>query len=431
MKFSVELARSNPASAESRAATIENPTIPVSADNFLQFFGLNSANLPSVTTDSALSVPAVAAAVGFLSRTMASLPVHAFRDKKGSADRMGGRIETIINEAPNSGQGSYKFRQYFWQQVFTGGRGLAWIERSSPTVTGVEALWPLDPTKTNVKRTAGKVTYESEGKTYDAADVIDVPFMLQPDGLKHWGPINLASKAIQLALAMNDYGSNFFAGGGIPPLALEGPMPAGAEAVRRAQADIKNVIEGAKNANDPIFPMPSGYKLNPVGIDPAKGQMVEARVFQIQEISRTWQIPPVFLSELSRATFTNIEQQDLHLVKHLVGQWAKALEDELNLKIFGRFNRNGRYIKHNLDGLMRGDFKSRVEGLARSVQTAIRTPNEARALEDLPALPEGDKLYIQGATVPLGTQPAATAANDNTSSDNDASNDTDDGANSA
>lgn len=418
-------------SAENRAETIENPQVPVSAENFLSFFGVNAVNLPAVTTDNALSVPSVAAAVAFLSRTMASLPIHSFRDRKGSAERAGGRLETIINEAPNDSQGSYKFRQYFWQQVFTGGRGLAWIERSSPSVTGVEAIWPLDPTKTTIKRTAGKITYESEGKTYDAADVIDVPFMLQPDGLKHWGPINLASKAIQLSLAMNDFGSNFFAGGGIPPLSLEGPLPSGPEALKRTAGDIKTVIGMAKQSKDAFFPLPPGYKLNPVGIDPAKGQMVEARVFQIQEVSRVWQIPPVFLSELSRATFTNIEQQDLHLVKHLVGQWAKALEDELNLKLFGRFNRNGRYIKHNLDGLMRGDFKSRVEGLARSVQTAIRTPNEARALEDLPALPEGDKLYIQGATVPLGTQPAASAANDNSSSDNDASNDTDDGASSA
>jgi HK97 family phage portal protein len=361
---------------------------------------------------------------------MASLPIHAFKTRKESSERMGGRIETLINEAPNDSQGSFKFRQYFWQQVFTGGRGLAWIERSSPAVTGVENIWALDPTKTTIKRKGGKVTYHSEGKVYDAADVIDVSFMLRSDGIRHYGPINLASKAIQLALAMNDYGSNHFAGGGVPPLALKGPMPAGPEAVARAQRDIKASVDAAKNANEPIFPIPAGYDLVPVGIDPSKGQMVEARVFQIQEISRVYQIPPVFISELSGATFTNIEQQDLNLVKHLILHWAKAFEDELNLKIFGRFNRNGRFIKHNLDGLMRGDFKSRIEGLARGVQTAIITPNEARALEDRPALPHGDELYIQGATVPLGTNPTAEpAANDNQSSDNDNNDPQDDEAN--
>jgi len=166
-------------------------------------------------------------------------------------------------------------------------------------------------------------------------------------------------------------------------------------------------VDGAKNANEPVFAIPAGYKLNPVGIDPAKGQMIDARRFQVEEIARVYQLPPVFLQDLTRATFSNVEQQDLHLVKHLVGQWAKALEDEMNLKVFGR-NNNGRWIEHNLDGLMRGDFKSRIDGLARAIQTAQITPNEARALENRPAKENGDDLLIQGATVPLGTQPADT-----------------------
>lgn len=402
MKFSVELARSDtPAAAESRAATIESPSIPVSSENFMAFFGVNGANLPTVTIDRALTVPAVAAAVAFLSRTLASLPMHAYRETKDGAKRVGGKIEAIVHDAPNDNQDSFKFRQYFWQQVFTGGRGLAWIERGPQSV---ENIWPLDPTKTTIQRRAGRVTYHSEGKEYPAADVIDVPFMLKADGIRHYGPVNLAAKAIQLALAMNDYGSNFFAGGGVPPLVLEGPLPAGPEAMARAKTDIKRSIEGAKGAGESIFPIPPGYKLNAVGLDPAKGQMVEARLFQIQEISRAWQIPPVFLSDLSRASFANAEQQDLHLVKHLIGQWAAALEGEMDLKLFGR-DRRGRYVRHVLDGILRGDFKTRMEGLSRSVQTAIRTPNEARALEELPAMPEGDKLYIQGATVPLGSQP--------------------------
>jgi HK97 family phage portal protein len=386
--------------AETRAS-IENPTVPVSAENFLAFFGVQSANLPHVTIDNALNVPAVLDAVAFMSRTLAALPRHAYRSRKGSGERIGGRLETVVNSAPNDLFGAFKFWQWFWQQVFTGGRGLAYIER---TAQGIDSLWPMDPTKTNIKRVGFKVTYEYEGKVYDAVDVIDVPFMLKPCGIRHYGPINKASKAIQLALAMNDYGSNFFAGGGVPPLALEGPLPAGAEAMKRAQADIKRSVDAAKNADEPIFPIPAGYKLSPVGIDPAKGQMVEARRFQIEEIARAFQLPPVFLQDLSRATFSNAEQQDLHLVKHLIGQWAKALEDEINLKFFGRGG--GRYIEHNLDGLLRGDFKTRMEGYGIAIQNGIRKPDEIRAMENLPT--EGgaaDKLYIQGATVPLGTQP--------------------------
>jgi HK97 family phage portal protein len=396
---------------ESRASP-ENAGIPVSAENFLTYFGIQSGNVPHVTIDSALNVPAVFAAVAFLSRTLASVPRHAYRSSKDGAKRVGGKLETVVNVAPNEDMSAFKFWQYFWTQVFTGGRGLAWIER---TPQGIEALWPMDPTKTTVKRVGFKVTYEFDGKSYPSADVIDVPFMLQACGLKHYGPISKAAKAIQLAIAMNDYGSNFFAGGGVPPLALVGPLPQGPDGLKRAHEDIKRAIDSAKSNGSQIFPIPPGNELKQVGFDPAKGQMLEARRFQVEEIARGWQLPPVFLQDLSRATFSNVEQQDLHLVKHLIGQWAKALEDEMNLKMFGR-GIVGRYIEHALDGLMRGDFKSRVEGIARAIQTAQMTPNEARALENRPAMPNGDELLVQGATVPLGSQRTDAGQGQNTAS---------------
>ncbi|MGO7300312.1 phage portal protein [Rhizobium ruizarguesonis] len=409
--------RHNAEKAPETRATIENPTIPVSSDNFLAFFGINSANLPAVTVDSALTVPAVWAAVAFMSRTLAALPRHAYRDTKTGATRITGRLETVVNIAPNDGIGSFGFWQWFWQQVFTHGRGLAYIER---TPQGVDSLWQMDPTKTTVKRVGLKVSYEYEGKTYDAADVIDVPFMRRSCGLRHYGPIAQASKAIQLAIAMNDYGSNFFAGGGVPPLALKGPLPASGEALKRAQADIKRAVDAAKGAGESVFPIPPGYDLTAVGLDPAKGQMIEARRFQVEEIARTYQLPPVFLQDLTRATFSNVEQQDLHLTKHLIGQWAKALEDEINLKFFGRSSGN-RYIEHALDGLLRGDFKTRMEGYGIAIQNSIRTPDEVRKLENLPSKGgEAEKLHIQGATVPLGSQTKPGAdqpANDNTPND--------------
>jgi HK97 family phage portal protein len=390
--------------------SVENPTIPVSSENFLAFFGVNNAKLPHVTVDAALCVPAVAAAVAFLSRTMAALPLHAYRDTKDGPKKISGKLESVIHDAPNDEMDSFKFRQYFWQQVFTGGRGLAWIERAPQ---GVEAIWPMDPYKTTIRRSGMRLVYSFNGKDYPSEDIIDLPFMLRPCGVRHYGPIVLASKAIQLALAMNDYASNFFAGGGVPPLALVGPLPAGAEAVKRAQADIKRSIDAAKNNNDAVFPIPAGYELKPVGFDPAKGQMIEARRFQVEEIARAYQLPPVFLQDLTQASFSNAEQQDLHFVKHLVGQWAEAFEGEVNLKLFGRGS-NSRYVEHNLDGLLRGDFASRMTGYATAIQNAIRTPDEVRSLENLPAKgADADKLLIQGATVPLGTQPALAPANDN------------------
>lgn len=381
----------------------------ISLDNpeaLARLFGLmeTQGTLPIVSIAAALKVPAVLAAVAFLSRTLAALPLHSF-----AAGANGAKLDDdearLLNEAPNEEWSSFAWRQYHWQQVFTGGRGMSWIERVGGRVVGI---WPMDPAKTTVGRRNGRKYYRFEGKEYPAADVIDTPFMLKSDQLGAISPIVTCNKAISLSIAMTDFAGGFFLGGGMPPLAMQGALPNGADALKRAREDIKRSIDLAKKVNAPFFAMPPGYELKPVGFEPAKGQMTEARLFQIQEIARVYQLPPVFLQDLSKGTFSNTEQQDLTLTKHLIGQWAKGFEDELNLKLFGWRGRQRR-VKHNLDGLQRGTFKERIEGLARAIQTAQMTPDEARAIEDRPPDPNGKgaQLYIQGATVPLGTVLAA------------------------
>jgi HK97 family phage portal protein len=124
--------------------------------------------------------------------------------------------------------------------------------------------------------------------------------------------------------------------------------------------------------------------------------------FSIEQIARIYSLPPVFLQDLTHGTFSNTEQQDLHFVKHTVKRWVEQFEQEMNLKFFGRGS--DFYVEFNVDGLLRGDLKSRMEAYAVSIQNAIRTPDEIRAIENLPAKGATD-LLIQGATVPLGSQP--------------------------
>lgn len=377
---------------------IENPTVPVSAANFLSFFGLNGGSLAAVTVDNALTVPAVLAACTFLPATLAALPLHGWRKTEGKMLRISGGLDNLLGDAPNDEWTSFGWRQYFWQQVFTIGRGLSWIERSGTNIVGI---WPMDATKTTVKRVNLKKVYEFEGgRVYPAADIIDIQFMPRADQISAYGPIAQGAKTIQRALAMMDYGASFFAGGGVPPLAVEGPLPTGPDAMKRASADIMRAIKSAKEDQKPIIQLPSGYKLTPVGFDPSKGQMTEAMQAIVEEVARIWGLPPVFLQDLSHGTYSNTEQQDLNFVKHVIARWATALEQELNLKLFGRKN-NSRLAEHNLDGLMRGDLVARMSALASGVQNGLITPNEGRALDNRQPLDGGDRLYIQGATVPL------------------------------
>lgn len=390
---------------EKRAVQI---TQNATREELLAFFGLDPTRLPSVTVDSALRVPAFAAGVNFLARTLATPTLEAYRDTDTGPVKVGGRLQTLVRDAPNPEWASYAARVFFWQNVFLHGRGLFAIIRLSGQPY---ELWPMSVPAVRVTMdslgvksyTVTSVAGEPlPGKTFSSADVIDVPFMLAPNMVSVLSPIILGEKALSLALAMQEYGGTFFAGGGVPPLALEGPIAQGKDGLKRAIDDIGRVIDQAKKSDKPIFPMPPGHKLTQVGYDPAKGQMTEARRLQNEEIARILGLPPIFIQDLTNLTYSNAEQQDLHLVKHLISQWCSALEQEMNLKLFGQMN-GRRYVRHDLDSLLRGDFQTRMEGLVRSVQGGIRTPNEARLLEGLPKHDdaEADKLYMQGATLPL------------------------------
>ena len=128
-------------------------------------------------------------------------------------------------------------------------------------------------------------------------------------------------------------------------------------------------------------------------------QLTSVQVFAVGQVARIYQLPPVFLQELSKGNYNNIEHQDLHLVKHTLRRWVKKFEQELTLKIFGRGSK--RYVKLNLDGIMRGDFKTRIEAIVKAIQNGLMTPNEGRALENRAPLSGGDVLLVQGATVPI------------------------------
>ena len=148
--------------------------------------------------------------------------------------------------------------------------------------------------------------------------------------------------------------------------------------------------------------LPLGHELKSVGFSPEQMQLIELQRFSIEQIARIYSLPPIFLQDLTRSTFTNSEQQDLHFVKHTLKRWIEQAEQEMNLKLFGRGS--DQYVEFNVDGLLRGDFKTRMEAHATSIQNGIRTPNEVRDLENMSARDEGDDLMIQGATVPIKNQ---------------------------
>lgn len=387
--------------------SVENPQVPISSEAVLQLFGLDALSAADevVTIDSALGVPAVWAAVNFLSGTLAGLPLKVFKKTKDGRAELTGQLASMLHDAPNEEMSSFEWRKYLFDTVFTHGRSVTFIERN--TAGTPMYLWPLEPSKITYRMERGRrlYDYDDNGKkfTYAASDVIDIPFMVKPDRLHFYSPITSHKDVIGMAQAATKYAGRFFAGGGVPPFAVEGPFqsPAG---LKRASKDIENAIAKASKEKRLSLTLPSGHSIKQLGTDPAKAQLADLQRFLIEQIARIYSMPPTFLQDLTHGTFSNTEQQDLHFVKHTVKRWVEQFEQELNLKLFGR-NRNSRYVELNVDGLLRGDFKTRMDGMAQAVQNAIMKPNEVRMKLNLPDDPQGNVLLVQGATVPLGQQP--------------------------
>lgn len=388
--------------------SLENPRVPLSdAAAFYNVFGagMESAAGVSVTAENALSVPAVWCAVNFISSTIAALPLILYKKtdagrERAEKDPLYGILHDEVNDDCVT---SFQWRKQSMVNTLLHGRSVTFVERNK--AGRVMNLWPLNPLNTTVERRAGRrfYKYEENGKKFEyrADEVLDIPFMLEADGLRSISPVSRLKNSIGLTLAIEAYASKFFQNGGVPPLALHGP-PANAAAVNRALTDIVNAVKNANAEKRNVLYMPTGHELKQIGFDPEKNQLTDVRRFQIEEVSRTYNIPPTFLHDLTHGTYTNTEQQDLHFVKHTLTQWVECLESEMNVKLFPARNRTN-FVEFNLDGILRGDFATRMNGYSQAIQNGLLTPNEIREVENRPAKPNGDDLMIQGATVSLSS----------------------------
>jgi len=403
-----------------KRGSLEDPEYLLSEPGLLQLFGIGgSTDLGiNVNENKAMQVPAFGASVNFLSGTLASLPLHVYKtDSTKGQVRVSGTISDLLGHAVNDEMTSFDWRKSMFTNVFTNGRGLTYIERNR--AGNPVNLFPI-PSMRPKYAADGRKYYECKNRAgntvaYSAADVIDIPFLVKSDFCTHLGPLELLRDTIALAIASQNYGSKVFKKGGLPPLALQGPFSSAAGA-KRAADDIVKAISQAYEEGRPALAIPVGHELKPLGFKPEEMQMIDLMRFLIEQIARVFSLPPTFLQDLSNGTHSNTEQQDLHFVKHTLNRWTLQVEQELNLKLFGRKSRS-KWVKFNTDGLLRGDFKTRMEGIAQGVQNGFMTPNEARALEGRPAVTGGDEAYIQGATMPLKTQQNATLTNKAVSND--------------
>lgn len=396
--------RNNPDHGEARS--IENPKTPLTAVELLEEMRqhFNTPSGVNVTRAMAMRVPGFAGAVKFFSDTLAKLPLHVHRRKQNGDEReRASALNMLLHDQVNDDCSSFEWRAHGVASMLLHGRWLSWIERTSSGA--IENIWPIDPEDlVKIERANGLRRYfirrEGKEQRFDHNEIIDVPYQIACNRLGTGSPFEILKNTIGTIVAIENYSAGLFKNGGVPPLALQGQFETGA-GVQRASIDVENAIKKVANEGGAILPLPANHKLEKIGFEPGKSQMIEMRRLLIEELARGFNLPPVFLQDLTHGTFSNTEQQDIYLVKHTLTGIVRAIESQLDMKLFPRRSRT-RFVRFNMDGLLRGEFATRMTGYQTAINSGIMEPAEAREREKLPFREGSNGLFIQGATIPIG-----------------------------
>ena len=250
----------------------------------------------------------------------------------------------------------------------------------------------------------GRLYYEYTVNSDDAPTMKGSTVRLQPtdvlhipglgfDGLVGYSPIAMAKNAIGMAIACEEYGAKFFANGAQPSGVLE--HPGTIKDPSRVRESWTQTFGGSQNANK-VAVLEEGMKYTPISISPEQAQFLETRKFQINEIARIFRVPPHMVGDLEKSSFSNIEQQSLEFVKYTLDPWVSRWEQSMVRSLLTAEEKKRYFIKFNVDGLLRGDYQSRMNGYAIGRQNGWMSANDIRELENLDRIPEelGGDLYL-------------------------------------
>ena len=367
----------------------------------------------NVNERSAMQMTAVYSCVRILAEAVAGLPLHLYRYKEdgGKERAIDNNLYHLLHDEPNKEMSSFIFRETLMTHLLLWGNAYAQIIRNGKGE--VIALYPLMPNKMTVDRDEnGELYYiytrsSDEAKTMEGVtvyltprDVLHIPG-LGFDGLVGYSPIAMAKNAIGLAIATEEYGAKFFANGAAPSGVLE--HPGTIKDPSRLRENWNSTFGGSANSGK-VAVLEEGMKYTPISISPEQAQFLETRKFQIDEIARIFRVPPHMVGDLEKSSFSNIEQQSLEFVKYTLDPWVIRWEQSLSRSLLNEDEKRKYFFKFNLEGLLRGDYESRMSGYAIARQNGWMSANDIRELENLDKIPAedgGDLYLINGNMLPL------------------------------
>lgn len=382
----------------------DKPKDYYSGSNYTYLFGPTTSG-NTVNEFTAMQTTAVYSCVRILAEAVASLPLHVYRYKENGKERVyNHHLYHILHNEPNTEMSSFVFRETLMSHLLIWGNAYAQIIRDG--AGRVVALYPLLPNKMTVSRDKnGEIYYiytttsdeNPNFKDYGSVvlrkqDVLHIPG-LGFDGLVGYSPIAMAKNAVGMTIATEEYGASFFANGANPGGVLE--HPGVLKDPKKVRDSWNEVYRGTANAHK-IAVLEEGMKYQQIGIPPEEAQFLETRKFQINEIARLYRIPPHMVGDLEKSSFSNIEQQSLEFVKYTLDPWVIRWEQAMQRSLLLPKEKQEFFIRLNVDGLLRGDYQSRMNGYSVARQNGWLSANDIREMEDMNPIPdeEGGNLYL-------------------------------------
>jgi HK97 family phage portal protein len=345
-----------------------------------------------VTPQAALTLAAAYACINVIATDVAMLPLEVFRRRKsGGRDQVrDDPRQELLGVSPDRETTSMRWRQAWVGHTLGWGNGFNELTFSGGVCTGI---YLLNPGKTQPRRRPQdkRLYYQLDnGETLPPYRVLHLAG-LGFDGLCGYSPIRLHRRGIEMALAIEQTGLSLYTNNGQPKGVLTTEKTLSDTAYKRLKKDWHRKHGGPNNAGK-VAILEDGLKFQATSINPEDAEFLATRQFQVIEVCRLYRVPPNKVADMTQSHLANIESSNIDYVMTTLVPWCRAIEQELNWKLFTPAERaRGYYVKHDVRALLRGDMKSRAEYFTRMRDLGAYTPNMVLEIEDEnPIGPEGD-----------------------------------------
>jgi HK97 family phage portal protein len=344
-----------------------------------------------ITPENALRVSAIWACNRVISESVASLPFIVYRRMpSGGKERAPDHpVYRIFQNEPNEIQTDYEYREQM--QTHLNLYANAYSEIVFNRYGQPESLkMPTHPTMVKIeKMDDGSIRYVFKDAGAERALVPGRVFHLKGlsvDGYYGISPIQAGKDSIGLARAAELFGSMFFQNGARPSGVLKHPQVL----TDKARDNLRNSV--AQQSKSGTLILEEGMDWTQTTVVPEEAQFIETRQFQIEEVCRWYRMPPHKIAHLLRATFTNIEHQSTEFVTDTLMPHLKRWEKRASKSLFV-VDGDEYFAEHLVEGLLRGDVKTRTEAYSKYINNGVMSPNEVRILENMNPRDGGD-IYL-------------------------------------